>query len=1531
MRSKLSAVLAKEPLLAIEAHEALRVAIEQMVAHQQHGLIVPHALGPRILTAGMVISLRLADTDPETRLEQLGLPAAVCVPLSRTVSKAVLALKDTPTGHICLTDAGGRPSGLLTYRDFVPFLDLEHLPAHRPIRRLLRGAQALVVAPEDSLRCVMTSVHLCATVGAAVVGQNGLHGVITQREILAAIATGIDLETPVSSLMRVSPLCTSTAATFGQLMDLARESREDVLIVLDPAKAVTALVSCMDLVSFYFRCLDRKRFKDHLRTVALEAVAEHEKRWRAVLDATEQGVWDWNARTGKVYFSTTWKSMLGYQDDEVGDTLSEWDTRIHPDDRAAVYADIERHFRGQSPHYENTHRVRCKNGTYKWILDRGKVFETGQDGQPLRVVGTHTDVTDLYEQRQRLEEMARCVPGVLYQYLLKPDGSSAFPYLSGGVRDIYGFEPDQLMLEASAVLERVHVDDRASVEQAIRDSARTLSVLSCRYRYHHPLKGERWLQGRAMPALREDGVVVWYGYIDDITQAMQQQTMLEQTQSRFDVTMEATDTGLWTWNFKTGERFWDPQTYRQLGYEPGAFDLSDDSLRSNLHPDDFARVIEAVHAVRDEAQRLEVQFRIRAADGQWQWMQSRGRVTQVDAAGSPVTMVGTNTNITDIKRIEHSLEMSRERLQLATRSGALGIWDYDLHTGRLEWDDGMFLIYGKRPEEFGGRFEDWIDALLPEERERAEATFHDDLASGSSLHFKVRIRRADNGQVRLIDSVAEIYRDGSGQPVRVVGIDRDITEHELAAQQLFEAEAKFRGLFEAAPVGIALTDFETGTFLEFNHAFCDPTGYAIDELARLSESNLSADDHHEIGREPSRLLLESGRYGPVEKTYRRKDGSSYPVLAQGFLTHATDGRPEVWSFVQDVSDLKRAQAMAEKASQAKSEFLANMSHEIRTPMNGIIGLSRLQETDDDPLLLKDRMRKIHHSGTLLLGILNDILDFSRIEAGKLSIDPAPFLFKGLLDSLEDLFAQMAASKGLSFAIQCDPSLASVYVGDQMRIRQVLINLLGNAIKFTLKGDVRLVVSLVARQPGSHRVSFEVYDTGVGISDEQKSRLFGAFSQAEPATTRQFGGSGLGLLISQRLIQAMGSDGIDLQSVSGQGSCFGFRLSLQTATPEQESVLIAQASVLDCDHRARLSGRVLLVEDNLINQEVAVVQLKELGLDVMVAANGAEALLRMDEVAFDLVLMDIQMPVMDGYEATRQLRARGCTVPIVSLTASAMVEDQQKALAVGMNDHLAKPIDNKIMQRVLAQWLGQHPEAVPQAQSLLDSPSASSSIMPPEVPVQNHHRDVFDLESGLTMVGGNQLMYVKLVREFLLQLEREYVELVAELQNLDPHADPDTFKRLQRKIHSLKGTSGNLRLGWLADTCTVVDRCLKQGQRPDPAVEAEFLEAIQKTRQELSAWLVEQSLDEASANVQRNEPGDGAAQSASSDMVLGNLAEIHHAVEHHLFVDPDHLSSLGSHLPSDVQDLWKRLCTCLDNFDYDQAGALLDQVLTRLKR
>ncbi len=550
----------------------------------------------------------------------------------------------------------------------------------------------------------------------------------------------------------------------------------------------------------------------------------------------------------------------------------------------------------------------------------------------------------------------------------------------------------------------------------------------------------------------------------------------------------------------------------------------------------------------------------------------------------------------------------------------------------------------------------------------------------------------------------EFAADGSGQVENVLVVMRDVTRVRRAEQALRASQSQFHAFMDHNPL-VAFIKDERGRYIYVNRSFENFFQVRLPDLLGKTDADwLPLDVAQQLGANDCALLASSG-VAQFEEAFPSPDGSVHHFLVYKFLMHGAEKEEQLLGglAINITERWKAEHALAEardaalESAKLKGVFLANMSHEIRTPLNGLIGMTELLLDTELTSDQREHALVIHSSGEILLGVVNDILDLSKIEAGMLRFEQRRFDLRGLVDDTVTLVAGRARQRGLEIKVSIAPEVPETLRGDPGRLRQVLINLVGNALKFTEVGSVEIAVSCQVQDREGISLFFEVRDTGIGITPEQQKRLFEAFSQADSSTTRKYGGTGLGLAICKELITRMGGT-LGVESQAGQGSTFWFLARFTKDTPASEAELLAEAksasgSALRLPPAAeRKELRVLLVEDNVVNQRVALHQLARLGCVVEKVENGEEAVAQFARDRFDVILMDCQMPVMDGYEATRAIRlcekqrvARGESQPrtrIIALTASVLETDRERCLAAGMDDYLSKPFKRDELEAML---------------------------------------------------------------------------------------------------------------------------------------------------------------------------------------------------------------------------------------------------------
>jgi PAS domain S-box-containing protein len=940
-----------------------------------------------------------------------------------------------------------------------------------------------------------------------------------------------------------------------------------------------------------------------------------------------------------------------------------------------------------------------------------------------------------------------------------------------------------------------------------------------------------------------------------------------------------------------------------------------------------------------------------------------------DSDGTLCGVLGVGRDVTAEYTAQKNLLASEDTLKRTQAVARIGSWIYDFKSNVVIGSEAASKILGI-PLELTLTPKDFFRSVYPDDKAYLWENWRTAKLGGV---FDIEHRILINNETHWIRQRAEIEYDSTGLPTRAVGMLQDITSIKTATEALRQREAIFSSIVGQADSGTLLVDSDTLAFIEFNDAACKHLGYSRDEFAKMGIFDIQVDESSRQAAESNRQNILAHGGSSFEKTYRCKDGSlrDFWVSAKPLEMGGRSRLAIVWNDITErkqvekdlenyrehleelvaerTLELAAARDAAQSASRSKSAFLANMSHEIRTPMNAIIGLTHMLRRDSNDARQSLQLDKVAGAANHLLGIINDILDFSKIEAGKLSLEPVDFDIDHVVSNACGLVTEKVQAKNLELVADIS-ALPPMLRGDSLRLGQVLLNFLSNAVKFTERGSVVLRGSIVEEQPETLLVRFEVQDSGIGMDAEQQGRLFQAFEQADVSTTRKYGGTGLGLAISRRLVELM--DGrIGVQSTPGSGSTFWIEIPLGkvagTARRRTEQVLPAgtRALVIDDIEDARnslasalqelgarpdieasplaaleavlhadetgdpyrlilvdwqmpemdgvafgqalgkltlqvrpmmflvsgtlgaphaelenngfagfiakpmtpsallvalerfhdqqgnteqqslsrqqaasktdhdtlyqqLAGRrILLAEDNLLNQEVALDMLNMVGLRVDVAGNGQQALDMATACAdYELILMDVQMPKMDGLDATRQIRRLpGYQItPIIAMTANAFEEDRQTALASGMNDHIAKPVEPSVLYTCLTHWL---PATKP----------AAITLSKPDVPVKilaygdNSTLDaIFDAIPGLNKKSGlrSTLGQGEKLLRFLLRFAETHRH---DAETLEAAILAEEHNKVRLVAHTLKGTAATLGLEVIAECANRIQQAVEHNQ------------------------------------------------------------------------------------------------------------------------
>lgn len=676
---------------------------------------------------------------------------------------------------------------------------------------------------------------------------------------------------------------------------------------------------------------------------------------------------------------------------------------------------------------------------------------------------------------------------------------------------------------------------------------------------------------------------------------------------------------------------------------------------------------------------------------------SWANIPSLDSNGYTQSTTGIGMNMTERLLAEKKIKTNEERLVMALDSVNDAVWDWRADTNEVYYSSSWYTMLGYKPYELPQEFETWRKLVHPDDLSTFEKALKAHLKKGESFLIEFRMQTKDGDYNWIMSRGMTVERSGDGSPTRMIGTHVDITKRKKMEEDLRASEGKFRKLLDDVEM-VAVQGYNNDREVIFwNRASENLYGYSRNEAmgCRLEELIIPPPMREKVIQNISDWFEKDIAIPAGELELTHKKGTAVSVYSSHAMQKNADGSKDMYCIDVDLSGIKKAhhqllkaKEQAESANRAKSEFLANMSHEIRTPLNGILGMLQLLDSNSPDCEQKEYITLAIQASRRLTRLLSDILDISKVEAGKLSLRLESFNLPDLMMQTNELFRPTAMQDGLMLDLQIHPGIPQNVVGDPARLQQILTNILGNAFKFTPSGNITVeAYPLPPVKEGQLRVLFSISDTGNGIPDEKLKDLFAPFTQANGGYRRDHQGAGLGLAICKQLVTLMGGN-ITIESVIEKGTTLHFCIPFNNETGSIPKTSKKQTNEIG----SKNGTKVLLAEDETVSRIAASRQMELAGCIVTAVENGKLALEALLNDKYDLVMMDIQMPVIDGLEATKLIRAghtgeTNKTIPIIAMTAYAMSGDKTKFIKSGMSDYISKPIEKKLLHKILSKYSG----------------------------------------------------------------------------------------------------------------------------------------------------------------------------------------------------------------------------------------------------
>ncbi|MGC4039143.1 MAG: PAS domain S-box protein [Chitinophagaceae bacterium] len=924
--------------------------------------------------------------------------------------------------------------------------------------------------------------------------------------------------------------------------------------------------------------------------------------------------------------------------------------------------------------------------------------------------------------------------------------------------------------------------------------------------------GPQWMLISHSPVKNENGIVTGAAIVThDITEKKIQEEKLKESEFRFRVTLEKLGDNVWEHDFKTGETYFSKTAFDFLGYNASDFANNVNLWWESVYKDDLWMLEKNDRGYKNgTASSHSLEYRMICKDGSMKWVLDRGVVVDKDAEGRALRILGTHTDITKLKQAEDKLRESDQKIRAmleSTREGFFMIGhDFSIMMMNEVGRKNIKMLTGK-----DGKLGDNILEFVAPERKKIFTNIFQKVMDGGIHEAEAEIDGAE-GTRWFHSSYFPVYNE-KNNIIAICASTKDITEKKLVDNALSKIRAereeyqfRLQSVLDNTPLIIFIKDLE-GKYLVVNKSFREFIKLNDEQI--IGKTDFDIDTHEQAVRymKVDQEVIRTLNSVELEETIHHENGDQnlliikFPLFDKKNRIYGVGGiATDFTEKVQYRQKLIEAKRTAESAEQLQEQFLANMSHEIRTPMNGIIGMTNILMNTDMDASQREFVNIIKQSSDNLLFLINDILDLSKIKSGKLSIEKIPFRLHETMDAALLPFGMRAREKEIGFNCTIEESIPFMLEGDPYRLNQIINNLLSNALKFTEQGAIKVSINKLQQEGDQIRIGFRVDDSGVGIPTDKLDSIFNSFEQASSSTTRRFGGTGLGLAITKQLVEMQGGH-ISVSSTFGEGTSFSFEIPYKIIETQMRPEIVSSAASQSSNDLA--GKRILVAEDNEINQKVIFHILKSEGIETTIANNGREAvnLLEIGQ-EFDLIILDLQMPEMNGFQTTTYIRQKlQLNTPIIAMTASALRNEKMKCYELGMNEYLTKPFAPAELFRELRRFLcGGKTSSNNQKQVAVDSGN-----------------DFYNL-SNLYEMDDNQ--YFCEILEIFLE---STPTLIAEIKEAALYENWDV---VYKKAHKMKSSLGILQMNHLLELVTTIELQAKEQKETDK-IPAEIKQLVEQ--------------------------------------------------------------------------------------------------------